>query len=463
MPCPRLAGMTFTLFLLAVAGVGTAAPQAGTNAGQVLGLTTAWQLTQQHYPSYQAAVSGREAGQAYRALGRSGMLPHVSARLSRTQKWGELTQPGRGGNEITTDLDYIARENEFSLSQTVFDWTKINAWQQGAAKADRSVAVFHNKARDIAVLLVERYLQVLLAQQNVALAEQNLQADERHVEIARQLYKGGEGTITDVQEAQAQRARAYAELQKAQSYLVIAQRQLQAMTGRQSVLVQGLGPDFKTRPLQPDALAAWVARAQSNNVGINVAQKSLHVAAQEADKAIGHVLPSVDLVASYSRNESQSLSLLGEESRTTSVGVSVNVPIFAGGENWARISQTRYKQQQSRQELAATRERVAVEVARQYWGVVSGAEQIKALETAVHTAEQALEAVRKSYQAGTRSISDILAVQQQLHEVRRDLVQARLSYVKSRIKLKMVAGALDAETVVAAASQWFGPASTALQ
>lgn len=455
---PRLAGMILALTLLAAVGVAAAAPQTAPDAADALGLKTAWELTQKHYPRYQAAVSGREAGLVNRALGRAPMLPHVSARFKRTQNWGELTQPGPRGDEISTELDYVGKKNRIKLTQTVFDWGEINAWQKGYAEAERALAVFDNKVSGIAMQLIERYLQVLLAQQDVALAQKNLKAAERHVDIARNLYKGGEGTITDVREAEAQRARAYAELQKAQSSLAIAQRKLQAMTGRPSPLVQDLGPVFKIHPLQPSSLSAWIARAQENNAAIDVARKTVQIAAQRVDKAIGNVLPSVELVASYSRNDSQSISLRGVESETTSVGIRVNVPIYAGGKNWAQIEQARYKYQRSRQKLAATRQRVAVKVTRQYLNVVSGAERIEALEKAVRTAKQALKAVRKSYQAGTRSISDILEAQQQLYQVRRNLVRARLSYVKARIKLKMIASSLSTEAVVMAASRWFGPA-----
>lgn len=457
----RIAGIAFVLSLLAATGVAGASQADNKVATGPLDLSTAWRLTRMHYPRYLAAVSEREAGQTNRALGRAGMLPHISAQFGLDQNWGEMTEPGARGREVTTDLDYDSWENRVQLSQTLFDWAKINDWRQGDAKADRSQAVFHNATRDIAMELVNRYLQLLLAQQDVILAEKNLQADERHIEIARQLYQGGAGTITDVQAATARRARSYAELQNAKAALTIAWRRLRAMTGQSSrQRIQGLAPGFEPGSLQPETLAAWIARAQENNAGIRVARYDLRIAEREIDKAVGQMLPSVGLSASYSRSHSSSISLLNVDSRTTAVGVNVQVPIFAGGGNWARINQTQYKYQKTRQGLAATREQVAVEVTRQYLGSVTGAEHIRALEKAVSTAELALEAVRTSYKAGTRSINDILQAQEQLHKVRRELARARLSYVKARIKLKVVAGFLDAEAIVATADEWFGPEST---
>lgn len=459
MPARFSAAMTFVLTLLASADT-AAAVQTETNTTDALSLNTAWDLTQKHYPRYKAAISKREAGQLSRAIARAGMLPHISAQFKRTQNWGQRTKPGIRGHKIQTELDYLAKTNKIRLTQTLFDWSRINAWQKGDAKAERSVAVFRNKVSDIALQLVDRYMQVLLAQENVALAQKNLEAAERQVEIARSLYDGGEGTITAVREAEAQRARAYARLQKAQSGLAVARRKLQAMTGRRVRRVHGLKPGFEPNPLQPSSLSVWITRAQENNAAIDVARKSVAVAAQTVDKTFGNFLPSANLIASYSHDQASSISLLGVESEIVSVGVQVNVPIFAGGEHWGRFQQTQYKYQRRRQKLAATREQVAVKVTRQYLNVISGAKRIAALEKAAHTAEQVLTAVRKSYQAGTRSISDILDAQKHLYKTRRKLVEARLGYIKSRIKLRMIAGSQSAEMILAAASQRFGLSPT---
>lgn len=88
-----------------------------------------------------------------------------------------------------------------------------------------------------------------------------------------------------------------------------------------------------------------------------------------------------------------------------------------------------------------------MEVTRQYQGVVSGAERIRALEVAVQSSVDALQAVERGYQAGTRSVVDILDVQERLYRARLDLTRARLEYVLARLMLSAAAGTLDSTVI----------------
>src|SRR5690606_29700081 len=179
------------------------------------------------------------------------------------------------------------------------------------------------------------------------------------------------------------------------------------------------------------------------NAEIRSGEQGLRVADAEIDRSFSGHLPSVDLVAARRVVERESISTRNQESATTSVGVQVNLPIFSGGLTSAQVDQARHNRDKANSELAATRERIAVEVTRQYHGVVSGAERIRALEAAVQSTTEALRAVERGYQAGTRSVVDILDAQEQLYRSQLDLTQARLEYVMARLMLSAAAGTLD--------------------
>ena len=68
-------------------------------------------------------------------------------------------------------------------------------------------------------------------------------------------------------------------------------------------------------------------------------------------------------------------------------------------------------------------------------------ELVKALEQAALSAEQLLLSSRKSFQAGARTLSDVLYAEQQKQVTLRDLAQARYMYLISRIRLFALAGA----------------------
>lgn len=416
-------------------------------ADGVFDLASAWRSALQHDPSYQAAISEREAGQTNRAMGRAGLLPQVSASLGRTRMDGTLDSPTATGTVVTEDLDYTAKTNEIRATQTVFNWGRIAEYRQGHARADYSLAVFDTRAKDTSVRLVNRYFQALLAYENVVLARNNLEANEKHIDVAQRRFDSGEGTITDVRETSSRRDLSRAELIQRQDALVVARRELQEMVGVSPVRLVALNPEFPLLPLDPPTLSDWMTMAMAANAEIRSGEQGLRVADAEIDRSFSGHLPSVDLVAARRVVERESISTRNQESATTSVGVQVNLSIFSGGLTSAQVDQARHNRNRAGSELAATRERIAVEVTRQYQGVVSGAERIRALEVAVQSTADALQAVERGYQAGTRSVVDILDAQEQVYRSRLDLTQARLEYVLARLMLSAAAGTLDSTVI----------------
>ncbi|NYT63472.1 TolC family outer membrane protein [Alcaligenaceae bacterium] len=447
--------------LVAVAGV-QAAPKKGQET-EALTLSQAWRAALQNDPTYQAAISEREAGQTNRAQGRAGLLPQVSASLGRNKIRGTLEEPALFGGTRSTDLDYTSSTNEIRATQTVFNWSRIAEYRQGHARADYSLAVFDTKAKDTSLRLISRYFQALLSYENVVLTRSKLQANGKQVTVAQRRFDSGEGTITDVRESQSRRDLAQADVIKAEDALVVARRELQEMVGSSPLQLTTLKPDFQPGPLTPPTQADWQAMAMKHNAEIRAGQEGVRISNQEIDRTFGGHLPSVDLVAARRKVSAESISNRNQDSTTSSFGVQVSLPVFSGGLTSAQVTQARHNRDRTSQELAATRERIAVEVTRQYQGVISGAQRIAALVTAVKSSTEALKAIEMGYQAGTRSIVDILDAEDLLYRAQLDLTQARLQYVLARLTLAGATSSLDASVIDDITLAYFGPEPVVLR
>lgn len=432
------------------------------NNQAALTLSDAWQATLLNDPTYKAAVAEREAGQTNRAMGRAGLLPQVGASFGRNRIRGTLDSPGPLGTTNSTDLHYMSGVKEIHVNQTVFNWSRIAEYRQGHARADYSLAAFDTKAKDTSVRLLNRYFQTLLSYENVKLAQSKLQANEKQIIAAQRRYDGGEGTITDVHEAQSHRDLARAKVIQAQDNLLVARRELQEMVGSAPIVLETLQSNFQTHPLNPAGHDEWLAMAMAGNAEIRSAEQGLRITTQEIQRTFGGHLPTLDLVAARRNVTNETLSTRNQDSITNSVGIQVNLPVFSGGLTSAQVSQARHNRDRAAQELAATRERIAVEVTRQYHAVVSGAQRIAALVVAVESAGAALHAVERSFEAGTRSIIDILDAQDRYYLAQLDLTQARLEYVLARLMLAGAAGTLDANAIDTVSRVYFGPEQVVL-
>ena len=73
--------------------------------------------------------------------------------------------------------------------------------------------------------------------------------------------------------------------------------------------------------------------------------------------------------------------------------------------------------------------------------------RIKALEQALRSADQLVLSTSKSFQAGIRTVLDILNAEQQRGQVMRDLANVRYLYLISRLRLLALIGGVDLATV----------------
>lgn len=428
--------------ILALTALGLSLAQANP-----VSLSTAWQAARQQDPSLLAAIAEKDAGQTERAIGRAGLLPQISGSLGRTRMRGDLDTPDAQGNMSRQDLSYTSKINEISVQQTVFDWGKISAYRQGHAKADHALAVFDTQATEISERLINRYFQVLLTQQNVVLAQNNLAAADKHIQVGQRHFDLGEGTITAVHEAQSRRDIAHARWLVAKDNLVVARRELQEMIGVDPQQVYPLQTEIQPVGIEPADLTAWLDMAMQRNAQIRAAQQDLQVNALEIQRAFSAHLPSLGLVAGLRKTEGESISSRNEKNSTRSFGYQVNVPIFSGGETHARVQQAQHYRDRSQHLVDAARQEIAVEVTRQYQGVISGAEHILALQRAVESSRLAVTASERGYQGGTHGIRDILDAQERLYQAQLDLTQKRLEYVMARLKLAAVADGLDGQVI----------------
>lgn len=404
-----------------------------------LSLLDAYDNALYHDPSFQAATFDYQASQQEEALGLAPLLPQLNAggRYGSTEQLSGRDLDGSGENPRFTSSGL-----SLSARQVLYDRAKSAYYAQAQARGRLGEAIYDDAFQELFPRVVEVYFEVARQANELRLIGQQKVAIEGLVKQTRRLFEAGDGTITDTEEAQAR-----LDLVKAQEIEALARMQaaLHALTGRTGVTVSSIAEmraDLPAGvPLQPSQdLAFWRTQARTAAPRLDARRDGVAVAEAElrAQKA-GHY-PQLALVGELSRSDRDDLADDFRHQATSYLGLTLDVPLYSGGGVSAASRKAGHALSSSQARLDDEMRQLSEDIERNYLGVVSGYAKCRALQTAVHSNQRALESAEKGYQAGVRSTVDILNAQQTLFLARRDLLNDKLSMLQSLVNLHARSG-----------------------
>jgi protease secretion system outer membrane protein len=416
-------------------------------AASALSLMQAYDAALKNDPAYRAAYYDMEGGKEYRILGRSALLPNLSASYSTSKNRADITAFDILGRESLQHPAYTSKSSLVQLRQPLFSLDALARYKQGVAQTEVTEAAFTGRTQELALRVVTAYIEALFANEQVALsaAQRNTLAEQKRVND--HLFEKGEGTKTDMLETQARLDLAEAQLLEAQDNKANALATLAGVIGADVDSLDGLAPNFRTRPLQPATYDGWKALALANNPDLKAQLAAIEVAHQEVNKGRAGHFPRVDFVGTYSKGESESINTYNQNQTVRSIGVQVNIPLYAGGSVSASTRQAVAAQEKAKADLQAQTDKILIDVRKQYNTMVSSVARIDALVKAVESARLLVTATEQSIKGGVRINLDLLNAQQQLYTSQRDLAQARFTYLTSLLRLRAGAGGLSFDDV----------------
>ncbi|MFV3315237.1 TolC family outer membrane protein [Pseudomonas sp. NY15374] len=396
-------------------------------------------------PTYLAAFKAREAGQEYRAIGRAGLLPNLSYSYNKGRNDSKASYLG-DSRRSSEDRRYDSYGSTFILQQPLFDYEAYAAYRKGVAQALFADESFRDQSQQLLVRVMTSYTQALYARDQIAISVASKQAYRQQFQQNQRLFQAGEGTRTDILEAQARFELADAEEIQARNDEDAALRELGALIGEPAVRIDELAPlrsGFAFPQVTPTSYEAWQSLALASNPQLGSQRHALEVARYEVERNRAGHLPKVSAFATSRRQESDSGNTYNQRYDTNTVGIEISVPLFAGGGVSASTRQASRHLEQAEYELDGNTRNTLIELRKQYNACESGASRLRAYERALQAAEALVVSTRKSVQGGERVSLDVLNAEQQLATTRRDLARARYDYLLAWIKLHYQAGTLS--------------------
>lgn len=397
---------------------------------------TAWQSARA-----QLDAAARKADQA-----RAGLLPSAALTGGLTRSNVELSKP-------KIENTGTAQTVGINASQPLYRPANRITLEQGQRGVDVAQAQLDAATQDLLVRVSQAYFDVLAAQDTLTFVQAQKAAVSEQLAAAKRNFEVGTTTVTDSREAQARYDLVIAQEIAAENDLRVKRLALDQLVGITGAKPQPLGLPVQLPSVVPDNLTTWVDTARDQQPGVRQAAIALDIARLETKKAETGHLPTVDLQAGYNvtRNLHGTITSPGVTARSNaaSVGVALNLPLFAGFAVQNRVKETLALETKAEADLETARRNVAQATRAAFYGVQSGQGQVQALEAAEASSQSALDANKLGYQVGVRINIDVLNAQSQLYQTKRDLAQARYNVLLGGLKLRQAAGTLSQQDIEA--------------
>ena len=395
--------------------------------------------------SYQSAKSQYDATLAKADQAKSAILPvaNLAAGYSRSRQG--YTQDAA----TTIESNYGTQSGTLSASQPLYRPANWASYQQGIKQIDLAQAQLASADQDLIVRVSQAYFDVLAAKDSLAFIQAQKAAVAEQLASAKRNFEVGTATITDTRDAQAKYDLVVAQEIAADNDLRVKKIALDQLVGAENTQPQELAQPLNLPALQPEDVKVWVGQSESGHPVIQQAQIALDVAQLETEKAKAGHKPTLDLGASYSAinnmDGSSTPGSKGSHVNSATLGLSFNLPLFAGFATQNRIRETLSREEKARNDLEGARRGVAQATRTAFFGVLSGLGQVKALEAAEVSSQSALDANKLGYQVGVRINIDVLNSQSQLFDTKARLAKARYDVLLGGLKLRQANGTLKAD------------------
>lgn len=368
------------------------------------------------------------------AIAKSGYRPTVTGTAV-----GSYTSNVGGIRTTATSVGIAVRQNLFDGFRT----------KNGIKSAESQVYAeregLRNSEQNIFFNAVTAYMDVIRDRKIAVLRKKNVAFLVEQLRSAKARFEVGEGTRTDVAQADATRSAAIAQYTAAE-----AQAKASAATYRELIgeNPKDLKPASPAKKLLPKSLENALESAAQDHPAISARKFQVDASLSGVKVAEGALLPTLGVEAGVSQtsNSSTGASFLNPNgtNKSASVALQLSVPIYQGGRVSAQVRQQKERLGQARINVDVTSDGVRNAVTASWTQFEALKSAVIANKAVVAAAQLALDGVVEERKVGQRTTLDVLNAQGDVVNAQLNLVSSEHSVVVASYAVLQATGRLSA-------------------
>jgi len=441
------------------------------HAAAAADLVAVYQRALQNDPQLREAEANRLAALESKPQALAALLPQVTGTAGATKERDTgASNQSFSFTDVSTGKPIVVVEHQdfngrvtthshkygVDLKENLFRWENWVALQRADAQVAQAEADYQAAQQDLMSRVAQRYFDVLASQDDLDAQQGALASVNRQLEQAEKRYEVGLIAITDVQEVRASHDSSAAAVIAAKRQVASAQEFLREITGDLF--------DSLARPIEPFELAnpdpvsedRWVEMALQQNLSLVSSRLAADIARENVSASRGGHFPSLDLVASRYKINSDGTSINADgtpygnssvDQNQRSIGIQLTFPLYSGGMVSSQVRQAVYQHRAAKERVERVARQTEHDARDSYLGVLSEISRVKALRQAVESNTTALNATEAGYEAGTRTAVDVVESRRLWIQAQTDYSRSRYDYMINVLKLQQAAGILSEQSL----------------
>ncbi len=297
---------------------------------------------------------------------------------------------------------------------------------------------------------VSAYLQAVKNLEQIQVAQQTLEDNQRQLADIEAYYRVGRRPVTDVYRQQAETARARSELLDAKrDYQVSKLTLLQTLGVVTTTQFEVTMPEHAALDDSPATdIADLIRQAMEHRPDLLAKAKAQRAAEAQERVARAGALPTLDLTAGVgtgfdSRDDNGFGSQMDKDNLYGKAGLTLSIPLFDRHLTRNEVSLARINRHSVDLESEQLQRQVEVEIGQAVQEYLTAADQVEVAMAQLTYAQQALDSTEQRYRVGAATLTELTDARSTFVEARYALVEAQIDRMLRTVAIAYYRGDLE--------------------
>lgn len=354
------------------------------------------------------------------------------------------------GTEIISSDSKTTYNGNYGLSAQWTLWNgnkRLNTLKQRKTSQQIAGLAVAETANSLQEQIAQLFIQILYADESVAINRNTLQVSQATYDRGRELFKEGSISKADLAQLEAQVSSDKYQLVTAESSLRDYKLQLKQLleldgTEEMDLVLPALPDEEVLQPLpghEDIYQQALASRPEIQSGKLSIDHAKLDIAVAKA----GH-LPTISLNASTnSMTNSASDNTWGKQMKygwNNMIGVSISVPIFDNRQTKSAVQKARLQYDSSLLDLTNKQKELYKNIETLWLDATNAQQQYAAAESKLKSSQTSFEMVSEQFNLGMKNTVELLTEKNNLLSAQQQRIQAKYMAILNRTLLNFYAG-----------------------